>query len=80
MNLRVTFRSNLAMLRMKKSGQGANESIKVVRKHFQEMMFLKAAEVGQTSESTSSMELVIFVRSFHSLLLRLIADSFCQNC
>lgn len=57
-NLRVTFQINLSKLRSKKSGQAANESNKVMWKHFNEMMFLESAKLEQSTESTSSLSLV----------------------
>lgn len=59
-NLRVTFNTNLGKYRHKKSGQGASESVDIVWKHFKSMMFLEASNVRQSTESTSSMTLVIF--------------------
>lgn len=58
-SLRVTFKVNLANYRKKKSGQGADDSITVTWRYFQQMLFLEANDVSQSTESTSTMELVI---------------------
>lgn len=58
MNLRITFKSNLAKYRAKKSGQGTSESVAIHWRYFKCMMFLEANDVQQSTESTSSFELV----------------------
>lgn len=50
-NLRVSFNVHLAKHRSKKSGQGTDESIKIVWKYFNSMLFLEAADVHQSTES-----------------------------
>lgn len=60
-NLRTTFNSNLAKYRSKKSGQGADDSYTVTWKFFKAMLFLEASKVGQSTQSITSMPLVIFV-------------------
>lgn len=67
-NLRITFNINLAKYRSKKSGQGTDENFKITWKHFQSMLFLEAADVHQSTESTSSLSLVIIYRSTHVIL------------
>lgn len=63
-NLRTTFNNNLTKYRAKKSGQGAEESYTVAWKFFTSMMFLEASKVSQSTQSTSSMELVTFLFAF----------------
>lgn len=60
MSLRVTFKTNVAKLRTKKSGQSSSESATVVWRHFKEMQFLETAEVAQSSQSTTSFIFVSF--------------------
>lgn len=57
-NLRVTFNTKKNEYRQKKSGQGTDESSKIVWKFFKLMLFLEASDVRQSTESTSSMTLV----------------------
>lgn len=63
-NLRTTFNSNLAKYRKKKSGQSADDSFTVSWKFFKAMMFLEASKVSQSTQSTSSMQLVTLLFAF----------------
>lgn len=58
-NLKLTFNSNMAKYRKKKSGQGADETAKVVWRFFKPMFFLEANNVKKSTQSTSSFILVI---------------------
>lgn len=60
-SLRVTFKTNLANLRKKKSGQSADDSSTVSWRYFKQMLFLEANDANQSTQSTSTMELVIFL-------------------
>lgn len=74
LSLRTTFMTNLAALRKKKSGQGANESHNVSWKFFKSMMFLEANNLEQSTSSTSTLHLVIlisFIRNFFHILIEL---------
>lgn len=66
MNLRSTFKTNISKVRKTKSGQGANESVKVHWRFFDALMFLEVNDVAMSTESTSSMPSVIlnFIKSF----------------
>lgn len=57
-NLRTTFNSNLEKLRKKKSGQGTDEQMQISWKYFKPMMFLETTKVRQSTQSTTSMQLV----------------------
>lgn len=57
--LRTTFNYNLSKYRQKKSGQGTDESNTITWQYFKPMLFLEACKVSQSTQSTSSMELVI---------------------
>lgn len=59
-NLHITFNTNMAKHRAKKSGQGTDESCTIVWKFFRAMLFLEACDVRQSTASTSSMILVNF--------------------
>lgn len=67
-NLRTTFNYNLAKYRKKKSGQGSDEIVTVSWKFFKSMMFLEASKVSQSTQSTSSLQLVILFLCFGSVL------------
>lgn len=58
-NLRTTFNTNLAKLRQRKSGQGADETATISWKFFNAMMFMETTRINQSTSSTSSMELVM---------------------
>lgn len=60
-NLRTSFNSNLDKYRKKKSGQGTDESISISWKYFKPMIFLETNKVRQSTQSTTSMELVIIL-------------------
>lgn len=57
--LRTTFNYNMNKYRQKKSGQGTDESNTITWQYFKAMLFLEACKVSHSSQSTSSMELVI---------------------
>lgn len=57
-SLRTTFMVNLAKLRKKKSGQGANESHTVTWKFFKSMLFLENNNLMHSTTSTSTLHLV----------------------
>lgn len=58
-NLRTTFNVNLAKYRQKKSGQGTADSVAINWPYFKMMMFLEANKIQQSTQSTTSMPLVI---------------------
>lgn len=60
-SLRVTFKTNFAKLKQKKSGQGTSENIKVHWKFFDAMRFIAMSDEGNSSESTSNLLLVKLV-------------------
>lgn len=67
MNLRATFKNNISKMRKTKSGQGANEPVKVNWRFFDSLMFLEANDVAISTESTSTMP---SVKLFLFLFLR----------
>ncbi|XP_055921667.1 uncharacterized protein LOC129952837 [Eupeodes corollae] len=59
-NLRSNFKAFLNKQRTKKSGQGAIDGTATAKyPHYSELMFLESADVQQSSQSISTLELVI---------------------
>lgn len=60
-NLRVTFNRSMGKFRSTKSGQGTDETKQITWQFFKSMLFLEASNVRQSTESASSMPLVIII-------------------
>lgn len=65
-SMRSNFKSSIGKYRARKSGQGTDDIISMTWPHCKEMMFIESIEVEQSTESSSTMCLVIFFW-FHSL-------------
>lgn len=64
-NLRTTFKRKVAEIRIKKSGQGTDESYKTNWPYFKMMQFLEVNDELQATVSISSMQLVSYFVESH---------------